>query len=201
MIVGYARTSTTEQVAGFEAQDRDLRAVGAERIFSEQVSSVAARPELEAAIGFVRQGDVFAVTKLDRLARSVANLLEIVARLEAKGVTLRILNLGLDTATPTGKLMLTVMGGVAEFERSMMLERQREGIAKAKAEGAYKGRKPTSRARSAEVAALKAEGRSVRAIAEALGISVGSVHGMLRVRPGSQAAQPMRRSSIMTDAA
>ena len=180
MIVAYARTSTVEQVAGFESQDRDLKAIGAERVFAEQVSSVGERPELEAAIGFVRQGDVFAVTKLDRLARSVANLMEIVARLEAKGVTLRILNLGLDTSTPTGKLMLTVMGGVAEFERTMMLERQREGIAKAKAEGVYKGRKPTSRARAAEVAALKAEGRSVRAIAEALGISVGSVHGMLK---------------------
>lgn len=180
MIVGYARTSTTDQVAGFEAQSRDLSTAGVERIFSEQVSSVGDRPELEAALDFVRQGDVFVVTKLDRLARSVANLLEIVARLDRKGVTLRILNLGLDTSTPTGKLMLTVMGGVAEFERSMMLERQREGIAKAKAEGVYKGRKPTARAKADEVRALKAEGKSVRAIAEALGISVGSVHGMLK---------------------
>lgn len=180
MIVGYARTSTVEQVAGFEAQDRDLRAIGAEKVFAEQVSSVGDRPQLEAALGFVRDGDVFVVTKLDRLARSVANLLEIVARLEAKGVTLRILNLGLDTSTPTGKLMLTVMGGVAEFERTMMLERQKEGVAKAKAEGVYKGRKPTSRAKAAEVATMKAEGKSVRAIAEALNISVGSVHGMLK---------------------
>ena len=180
MIVGYARTSTVDQVAGFEAQDRDLKAAGVERSFAEQVSSVGDRPELEAALGFVRQGDVFVVTKLDRLARSVANLMEVVARLEAKGVTLRILNLGLDTSTSTGKLMLTVMGGVAEFERTMMLERQREGIAKAKAEGTYKGRKPTARAKAAEVQAMKAEGKSVRAIAEALGISVGSVHGMLK---------------------
>ena len=180
MIVRYARTSTPEQVAGFEALSRYLSTAGVERIFAEQLSSVADRPQLEATLDFVREGDVFVVTKLDRLARSVANLLEIVARLDRKGVTLRILNLGLDTSTPTGKLMLAVMGGVAEFERSMMLERQREGIAKAKGEGRYKGRKPTSRARSAEVAALKAEGRSVRAIAEALGISVGSVHGMLK---------------------
>ena len=180
MIVGYARTSTTEQVAGFEAQGRDLSTAGVERVFSEQVSFVATRPELEAALDFVRDGDVFVVTKLDRLARSVANLLEIVARLDRKGVTLRILNLGLDTSTPTGKLMLTVMGGVAEFERSMMLERQREGIAKAKAEGVYKGRKPTARAKGDEVRAMKAEGKSVRAIAEALEISVGSVHGMLK---------------------
>ena len=180
MIVGYARTSTIEQVAGLEAQDRDLRAAEVERIFAEQVSSVADRPQLEAALDFVRDGDVFVVTKLDRLARSVANLLEIVARLDRKDVTLRILNLGLDTSTPTGKLMLTVMGGVAEFERSMMLERQREGIAKAKAEGVYRGRKPTARAKAGEVRAMKAAGKSVRAIAEALGISVGSVHGILK---------------------
>ena len=181
MIVGYARTSTLEQVAGFEAQDRDLRTAGVERIFQEQVSSVAVRPQLEAALDFVRDGDVFVVTKLDRLARSVANMLEIVARLERKDVALRVLNLGLDTSTPTGRLMLTVMGGVAEFERSMMLERQREGIAKAKAEGVYRGRKPTARAKVDEVRALKLAGRSMREIAEALGISVGSVHGMLKV--------------------
>lgn len=180
MIVGYARTSTVEQVTGFEAQDRDLKAIGAERVFAEQVSSVGSRPELEAALGFVRQGDVFVVTKLDRLARSVANLLAIVARLQAKGVALRILNLGLDTSTPTGKLMLTVMGGVAEFERAMMLERQREGIAKAKGEGRYKGRKPTARAKAGEVRELKAAGKSMREIAEALSISLGSVHGVLK---------------------
>ncbi|RYC29381.1 recombinase family protein [Lichenibacterium minor] len=180
MIVGYARTSTTEQVAGFEAQERDLKAIGAERIFSEQVSSVTARPQLEAALDFVRHGDTLTVTKLDRLARSVANLMDIVARLEAKGVALQILNLGLDTATPSGRLMLTVMGGVAEFERSMMLERQREGIAKAKAEGAYKGRKPTVRAKADEVRALKAAGKSMREIAQLLEISVGSVHGVLK---------------------
>ena len=180
MIVGYARTSTLEQVAGFEAQDRDLRVAGVERIFQEQVSSVAARPQLEAALDFVRDGDVFVVTKLDRLARSVTNMLEIVVRLERKDVALRVLSLGLDTSTPTGRLMLTVMGGVAEFERSMMLERQREGIAKAKAEGVYKGRKPTARTKIDEVKAMKQAGRSMRAIAEALGISVGSVHGMLK---------------------
>ncbi len=77
--------------------------------------------------------------------------------------------------------MLTVMGGVAEFERAMMLERQREGIAKAKAEGVYRGRKPTARAKADEVRAMKDSGKSMREIAEALGISVGSVHGMLKV--------------------
>lgn len=107
-------------------------------------------------------------------------MLEIVARLDRKEITLRILNPGLDTSTPTGTLMLTVMGGVAEFKRSMMLERQREGITKAKAEDVYKGRKPIARAKVHEVRAMKAAGKGVRAIAEALEISVGSVHGILK---------------------
>ena len=180
MIVGYARTSTLEQEAGLEAQHRDLKAIGAERIFAEQTSSAGPRQALEEALEFCRAGDTFAVTKLDRLARSVLNLWDIIGRLEVRGIALRILNLGLDTSTPTGKLMLTVMGGVAEFERSMMLERQREGIAKAKGEGKYKGRKPTVRARSAEIAALAAEGVSMGAIAKQLGIGKGSVHRVLR---------------------
>jgi DNA invertase Pin-like site-specific DNA recombinase len=134
MLVGYARTSTLEQEAGLEAQQRELVTLGCERVFAEQTSSVGPRKVLGEALGFVRPGDTFVVTKLDRLARSVPHMWEIVQQLQAKGVALRIVNLGIDTATPTGKLMLNVLGGVAEFEREMMLERQREGIAKAKAE-------------------------------------------------------------------
>ena len=130
MIVGYARTSTVEQVAGFEAQLQTLKEAGCDKLFQEQVSSVGKRAQLEAALEFVREGDVLVVTKLDRLARSVADLLGITEQLERKKVGLRILNLGMDTHTPTGKLMLTLLGGVAQFEREMMLERQREGIAR-----------------------------------------------------------------------
>ena len=165
MIVGYARTSTTEQVAGFEAQERDLRAAGVERVFAEQISSVASRAELDAAIDFIRAGDVFVVTKIDRLARSVADLCNIVKRIEAKGAALRILAINLDTATPTGKLMLNMLGSVAQFEREMMLERQREGIAKAKGEGKYKGRKPTARAKTDDIRRLASEGATREAIA------------------------------------
>ncbi|WP_349431241.1 recombinase family protein [Methylomarinum sp. Ch1-1] len=96
------------------------------KIFQEQVSSVAVRIQLEAALDFAREGDVLVATKLDRLARSVADLMTIINTLEQKAVGLRILNLGMDTQTPTGKLMLTVLGGVAQFEREMMLERQRK---------------------------------------------------------------------------
>ena len=179
MLVGYARTSTLEQEAGFEAQHRDLTALGCERIFSEQVSSVAPRKALEEAISFVRSGDTIVVTKLDRLARSVTHMGSIITALEKKGVALRILNLGVDTSTPTGKLILNVMGGIAQFEREMMLERQREGIAKAKGDGRYKGCKPTARAKADQVKALKMAGKSMAAIAAELGISKGSVHAIL----------------------
>ncbi|AWN43369.1 recombinase family protein [Methylobacterium durans] len=182
MLIGYARTSTLEQEAGLEAQIRDLRAVGCEKLFSEQTSSIGPRNALETAVEFTREGDTLVVTKLDRLARSVTHMGTIIAALAAKGVALRILNLGVDTATPTGKLILTVMGGIAEFEREMMLERQREGIAKAKAEGAYKGRKPTARAKSADVLALHGQGKSPTEIAKALGIGRASVYRIIEAQ-------------------
>jgi DNA invertase Pin-like site-specific DNA recombinase len=180
MIVGYARTSTIEQVAGFEAQERDLKAAGVERIFAERTSSVGVRPQLDAALDFIRSGDVLIVTKLDRLARSVRDLCEIVAKIEGKGASLRILAMNLDTATSTGRLMLNVIGSVAQFEREMMLERQREGIAKAKGEGRYKGRKPTARAKAADIHRMAGEGKTREAIAKQLGIGVASVYRVLR---------------------
>lgn len=180
MLIGYARTSTVDQVAGFDAQVEALKAEGCERVFMEQVSSVAEREQLEQAISFARSGDVFTVTKLDRLARNTQHLLEIVERLEAKDVSLKVLNLGLDTSTPTGKLMLTMLGAVGQFEREIMLERQKEGVAKAKAEGKYKGRKPTAQAKKADVLALVATGATKEAVAKQLGIGVASVYRMLK---------------------
>ena len=135
----------------------ELKDLGCEKVFKEQVSSVAQRPQLEAAIDFARDGDTFVVTKLDRLARSIQHLWSIVERLDQKKVHLRIVNLGIDTSAPTGRLILTVLGGISQFEREMMLERQREGIARAKAEGKYKGRAPTARRKSEEVLKLKDE--------------------------------------------
>jgi DNA invertase Pin-like site-specific DNA recombinase len=181
MIVGYARTSTVDQVAGFEAQFKELSAAGCEKIFREQVSSIAVRVQLQSAQEFARDGDVFVVTKLDRLARSVADLMAILQALERKGVAVRILNLGMDTKTPTGKLMLTVLGGVAQFEREMMLERQREGIAKAKSAGKYKGRKPIAPERQQHVLRLAAEGATKRSIARQLGIGEATVYRILAV--------------------
>ncbi|ARM86468.1 resolvase/recombinase protein [Rhizobium sp. CIAT894] len=181
VMIGYARTSTNDQKAGLDAQLRDLQAAGCTKIFKEQLSSVAnTRPELERALEFVREGDVLVVTKLDRLARSVADLMAITAALKAKGVELRILTMNLDTSTPTGKLMLNLLGSIAEFERELMLERQREGIAKAKAEGKYKGRAPTARLQASHVLALKAEGKSPTQIQSTLGISRASYFRILK---------------------
>ena len=179
MKVGYARTSTLDQQAGLDAQLRDLTSIGCEKIFTEQVSAVARRPQLETALDFIREGDTLVVTKLDRLARSTQHLLEIAERVKAKKAELSILNLGADTSTATGRLMFTVIGAIATFERELMLERQREGIAKAKAEGRYRGRKPTARARAAEVKALKADGIRPVEIARRLGIGRASVYRVL----------------------
>ena len=140
---------------------------------------VGNREQLALALDFVREGVTLVVTRLDRLARSVAHLMTILDALRTKGVALRIMSLGIDTSTPTGKLMLTMLGGVAEFEREIMLERQREGIAKAKAEGKYKGRKPTARAKTDEVLALHERGIGPTEIARQLAISRASVYRLL----------------------
>jgi DNA invertase Pin-like site-specific DNA recombinase len=182
MLIGYARTSTIGQEAGYRAQLRELEADGVEKIFKEQVSSVDQRDELEKALEFVRQGDTLVITKLDRLARSTSDVLKIVERLEAKGVGLRILDFGgsrIDTKSPTGKLTLTMFAAMAQFEREIMLERQREGIAKAKADGKYKGRKPTVRNRASEIQKLKQEGLGATAIAKKLGVGRASVYRAL----------------------
>jgi DNA invertase Pin-like site-specific DNA recombinase len=176
MIIGYARTSSVEQEAGFEAQQRELKRMGCEKVFQEQVSSVAQRAQLEAAIDFVREGDSFVVTKLDRLARSITDLLQILQRLEKKHVEVNILNLGLDTSTPTGKLILTVLGGIAQFEREMMLERQREGIAKAKREGKYKGRQPLPEEKRDSIIRLGLAGLKKAEIARQVGVGQATVY-------------------------
>jgi len=176
-IIGYARTSTTDQQAGLDAQIEELQAAGCTRIFSEQVSGAdTARPQLQAALDWVRSGDVFIVTKPDRLARSVTDLLSIIERLRAKEVTVRILALHLDTSSPTSMLVVGLLGSVSQWEREIMLERQRHGIAKAKAEGKYKGRVPTARAKTPEVLRMNAEGKTVAEIAQAVGISRASIY-------------------------
>jgi DNA invertase Pin-like site-specific DNA recombinase len=182
MIVGYGRTSTADQRAGLEAQQRDLTAAGAERLFTEEVSSVAQRAKLAECLAFMRAGDALMVTKPDRLARNTAELLTIEADLTRRNIGLVILSMGgerLDTRNPTSKLMLTILGGVATWEREIMLERQREGIAKAKAEGAYKGRKPTVALQADKIKEARAAGEKPAHIAKRLGVARSSVYRIL----------------------
>ncbi len=189
MLIGYARTSTLDQKAGLEAQIEALKALGCERLYSEQVSSVATRDALREALSFCREGDTIVVTKLDRLARSVRHLGDIVEDLEHRKVGLRVLDLGLDTGNATGKLMLNVLGSVAQFEREMMLERQKEGIVKAKSEGKYRGRKPTAPTTIAHVKTLMSEGVSKRMIAATTGLSERTVYRLASVFSPTKSAE------------
>ena len=145
MLIGYARTSTQDQKYSLEAQVEELKAAGCERLYQEEVSSVdSQRVELENALDYIREGDVLVVKKLDRLARSVADTVDIQKQLEAKNAGLSILDMKVDTTTPGGRLQFNLFAAIAQFEREVMLERQKVGIAKAKADGKYKGRKPTA---------------------------------------------------------
>ena len=183
MLIGYARTSTTDQHAGFEAQLVELKAYGCERMYQEQVSAVASRQELERAIDMLREGDKLVVTKLDRLARNVMHMGELLQQIEAKGAGLVILYLGsetVDTSTATGQLILNMMVSVAQFEREMMKERQLEGIKRAQAEGKYKGRVPTAMKQADKVKALVDAGVTRVQVQEQLGISKASYYRCLK---------------------
>jgi DNA invertase Pin-like site-specific DNA recombinase len=173
--IGYARVSTAGQ--SLEVQLDALK--GCDKLFKEKESGAKAeRLQLNIMLDYVREGDTITVTKLCRLARNTKHLLEIVDYLDNKGVSLVVLNLGIDTKSPTGRLMLTMIGAVASFERQLLLERQAEGIAKI--QGRYKGRKPTAMAKTEDVKLLVADGVSKRLIAKQLGISLSSVHRIIK---------------------
>jgi len=174
-IVAYARVSTSGQ--SLEVQLDQLKAAGAEEIFQETKSgsTVEGREQLEAALRFVRKGDVFVVTRLDRLARSMLDLRRLVDALTKKAVGFRVLQQGsIDTTRSDGRLLLNVLASFAEFELDIRRERMMDGIAKAKAAGKYRGRKRNID--PAQIAALKAEGHGATAIAKKLGIGRASVY-------------------------
>ncbi|ACH40670.1 integrative genetic element, resolvase [Citrifermentans bemidjiense Bem] len=188
-IVGYARVSSTDQK--LDVQLDQLKALGVDKVYAEKASGAdAERVELASLLDYVREGDTVVACKLDRIARSTQHLLNIVETLNKKGVALRVLNIDLDTSTPTGKLMLTMLGAIATFEREMMLERQADGIAKAKEAGKYTGRKPTAKAKSAEVVTLLGQGKTKEAVAAELGIGVASVYRIAKEEKLRMTAQP-----------
>lgn len=177
-LIGYARVSSSGQ--SLEVQRDQLLAAGCTRIFEEKRSGLSqdGREQLALALDYVRDGDVLIVTRLDRLARSITDLRQIVDRLTAKEVGFRALQQGdLDTSTSNGRLMLNMLGAFAEFEADLRRERQREGIDRAKANGIYKGRKPTVPVD--EVRKLKAEGMAPTEIAKRLNVGRASVYRAL----------------------
>lgn len=178
MIVGYARCSSASQ--SLDIQLDQLAEAGCEKVFAEKVSgrSTKDRVELMQAMDFVREGDTLVVTRLDRLARSVGDLHRIIETLNDKQVGFRCLNQsGVDTSSSTGKLMLAVLGAVAQFENDIRRERQMEGITKAKADGRYRGRPATID--PARVKELHGSGLGPAAIAREMGIGRASVYRAL----------------------
>ena len=142
MKVGYIRVSTEEQ--NTERQEALMRELGAEKVFLEKVTGKTRkdRTQLEAMLQYVREGDVVVAESISRIARNTKDLLDIVERLEYKGVDFLSKKEAIDTKTPSGKFMLTVFGAIAQLEREYILDRQREGIEIARQKGKYKGRKP-----------------------------------------------------------
>src|SRR5271155_3934071 len=177
MIIGYARVSTLDQ--NLELQEAALRAAGCTTIRAEKRSggSMADRIELKTILDFVRPGDTVVVTRVDRLARSIGDLQDIVRALRAAGATLKATEQPIDTSTAAGKAFLDMLGVFAEFETNLRKERQLEGISAAKARGVYKGRPPSIDAD--KVAALKAEGHGATEIAKRLGVGRASVYRYL----------------------
>jgi len=139
MKIGYARVSTTDQ--NLEAQLEELQNSGCEEVFQEKRSGAdSEREELAAALRMIRKKDIFIVTKLDRMARSMVDFWNIVQEIEDKGASVQVLNMSFDTASSQGRLMMGVLASVAEFERSLIRERQQDGIERARREGKHLGR-------------------------------------------------------------
>lgn len=174
MLYGYARVSTADQ--DLSLQLAALKAAGCDVVRSEKMTGTSrdGRKELDTLLEFIRKGDTLVVTRVDRLARSIGDLQDIVRALKAKGAALKATEQPIDTSTAAGKAFLDMLGVFAEFETNLRRERQMEGISKAKAAGVYKGRKPSIPA--GEIRALKAEGLGATEIAKRLGIGRASVY-------------------------
>jgi len=182
-IIGYARVSTTDQ--NLEIQITALKVAGCDVIRSEKRSgtSTKGRTELQTVLDFLREGDALVVTRIDRLARSIGDLQDIVRAVKAKGASLKATEQPIDTTTAAGKAFLDMLGVFAEFETNLRRERQAEGIAKAKAAGVYKGR-PWS-IDASKVRDLKQKGLGASEIAKALNIGRASVYRALTSPPSS----------------
>lgn len=180
--LGYGRVSTTDQCP--EIQGSALEAAGCGQVFLEQISSRKAhRPQLEAVLEALKPGDTLVVVRLDRLARNLRELLELTAQLEERGIALQVLEQGIDTSTPTGRLMLQLLGAIAQFERDLGAERLAESIRHRRLTGGdLGGRRPSwSRGQHAWGLQLREQGLSIRQVAEELNLSSSACERMLRL--------------------
>ena len=178
-LVGYARVSTADQ--DYELQVEALKKAGCKKIFSEKKTgtTINERSELQQCIEYLREGDTLVVTRIDRLARSLRDLQNLVHDLKNEGIELKALEQPIDTGTAAGKAFLDMLGVFAEFETNLRRERQLEGIAKAKKEGKYKGRKPTAKKKATQVLNMIQQGKTRQKVADELGIGVASVYRIL----------------------
>lgn len=177
-LIGYARVSTTEQV--LDRQTDALAEAGCGKIFTDKASSVVHRPELESALAYLRRGDTLVIHALDRLGRKTTELLAFVEDLHAREVNLRILTLGVDTRTPAGQLVMTVMAAVAQLERDLLRERTAGGLAAARARGRVGGRPRVMTDQQVEFAReLSGGGKSTREISRLMGVAETTVRRRL----------------------
>jgi DNA invertase Pin-like site-specific DNA recombinase len=179
MRVGYKRVSSVDQ-----STVRQLDGVAVDKTFEDKASGKdTKRPQLQAALEYVREGDVLVVHSMDRLARNLADLLHLVEGLTGRGVAVKFVKESLvftGDDSPMSKMLLGIMGSVAQFERSMILERQREGVAKARAAGVYKGRKPAFDAEAAQVIRGRvAGGEKIAAVAREYGVTRPTIYRLL----------------------
>jgi DNA invertase Pin-like site-specific DNA recombinase len=183
VLVGYARVSTLDQ--DFTTQIERLKIIGCKKIFSEKKSGTSkkGRTALDKCQDYLREGDTLVITKIDRLARSARDLHNLVHDLESNGISLKVLDQSIDTSNPAGKAFLGMLAIWAEFETNIRKERQLEGIAKAKENGKYKGRKATVQAKKPQMLKLLETGMSKPKIAEELNVSVASVYNVLKIKP------------------
>jgi DNA invertase Pin-like site-specific DNA recombinase len=184
--IGYGRVSTRDQNP--DAQQDALNAAGCDRIYVDKASGkLASRPELDKALDAAREGDEFVITKLDRLGRSLKNLIELSERLRDGGVNLVVLDQSIDTSTPMGRMFFHILGAIAEFERALTVERTRDGLAAARARGRVGGRKKALRPRQAKLAQqmydeVGEDGKrkhTVRDIAAELGVARTTIYRYL----------------------
>lgn len=182
MKIGYIRVSTNQQQDSLEAQHQALKTYGCEKIYTDQTSGTRAdRPGLKAALAYAREDDSIVITRLDRLGRSTVDILRTVQDLDNRGIMIEALDTQLDTRTPAGKLVLSVLASMAEFERDLIVERTREGLAHARSQGRVGGRRPKldETQQQAALAAL-ASGMSEAQVAQTFGVSRSTITRLKR---------------------